>query len=196
MTSRVVVALVASMFVGCSQSNPVAPTDVAREQGTMPAVTPNTTPPQAFVALRHETLASVPLERTFGVNGVGVQSAQLYFGFADLPIFEVVLRGNTHRMLVAVHGATPNFDTIVARLTDDVDDVMSFRTLLLPNGIGDSPSSTIPESELLPGVDLQGVSINRIRLKIDEFDIVSPGSDPNQDGIWTDFHLAATLFIE
>ena len=188
LTCRVIVALSAATVIACSHSNPAAPAE-------LPAATSSATTAPLMAPFADHTLVSVPLVSTFGVNATGIKSVRLFFGFPDVPIFDVVLHGHTHRMLVA-GPSTPGFDTIAARLTDQVDDVMSFRSLLLPNGVGDGPDETTLQSILLPGVNLQGASIKRIRLKIEDFSIVSPGSDPNGDGMWTDYRFAATLFIE
>ena len=187
-TSRRIVALGAATIIGCSQYHPAAPTDLAGENGRRDTEA-------EFAASLNDTLASIPLMIAFGVNAIGVTSVRLFLGFPDLPIFDVILHGHTHRMVVA-GSSTPGFDTIIARLTDHVDDVMSFRSVLLPNGVGSGPDDNTLQSILLRDVNLQGASIKRIRLRIEDFSVVSPGSDPNGDGLWTDYRLIATLLIE
>ena len=188
LTSRFLVVLGAATMIACSHESPTSPTDLRNATASLTSESP-------FAASSGQTLASVPILATFGVNAVGITSVHLFLGFPDVPIFDEVLRGNTHRMLVA-GPSTPGFDTIVARLTDQVDDVMSFWSMLLPGGVGQLPGDTVRQSLLLPGVSLQGASIKRLRLKIEDLTIVSPGSDPNGDGSWTDYRLRATLFIE
>src|SRR5688572_20290620 len=153
-TSRALVALGAATIVACSQANPAVPTGISSAGGAATEAT--------LAASADRTLASVPLTVSFGVNATGITSVQLFLGFPDLPIFDVVLKGHTHRMLVA-GPSTPGFDTIVERLTDQVDDVMSFRSLLLPNEVGEGPGDTTLQSILLRGANLQGASIKRLR---------------------------------
>lgn len=187
MTSRAFLVLCAVTIVACSQTNPAAPTAISN------AGPPATEAPIAASA--NHIVASIPLSVSFGVNATGVTSVRLFLGFPDLPIFDVVLKERTHRMLVA-GSATPGFDTIVARLTDQVDDVMSFRSLLLPNEVGQGPADATLQSALLRGANLEGASIKTLRLKIEDLSIVSPGSDAAGNGIWTDYRLRATLLIE
>lgn len=110
MTSRVIVALGAATIIACSHDNPAAPSDV-RYANDRPTTEP------LFAASFGHTLASVPILDSFGVNATGVTSVRLFLGFPDIPIFDEVLHGSTHRMLVA-GPSTPGFDTIVAKLTD------------------------------------------------------------------------------
>jgi hypothetical protein len=151
MTSRVIVALGAATIIACSHDNPAGPSDIRDAKGSVATEV-------SFAASSGQTLAAVPISAAFGVNAVGIKSVRVFLGFPDIPIFDEVLHGNTHRMLVA-GPSTPHFDTIVARLTDQVDDVMSFRSLLLPNGVGQGPDETTRQNILLPGLNVQGASI-------------------------------------
>ena len=49
---------------------------------------------------------------------------------------------------------------------------------------------------LTNGIDLQGTVIDCISLVINDLCLDSPGSDPNDQGNWTDFRFSVTLAIE
>ena len=46
------------------------------------------------------------------------------------------------------------------------------------------------------GTDLQGYEISRVGVRIDDIVLQSPGSDPNGDGIWTDYALRGAFTFE
>ncbi len=96
-------------------------------------------------------------------------------------------------------GDDADFAAFAARLTDGQTSVLSYGV-----NVGNSSASRSPFSELelftvLPpgnnGVDLGGFVIDHFALRFDTLGIVSPGSDPNRDGVWTDFSPSATFSV-
>jgi len=49
---------------------------------------------------------------------------------------------------------------------------------------------------LTNGIDLQGTVIDRFSLVVNDLNLDSPGSDPNNQGVWTDLRFSVTLSIE
>jgi hypothetical protein len=80
--------------------------------------------------------------------------------------------------------ADPQFAAFVANLTNGIDNFCVFSTA--------GSSSASNESGIFGGVlggngiDLAGFQIDKVGLRVDSLAIVSPGSNPNGDGQWTD----------
>jgi len=63
-------------------------------------------------------------------------------------------------------------------------------------GIGQSPLESAFFVGVPPGgngIDLQGFTIDRIDLRFNQLVFNTPGTDPNHNGIWTDFSYDATI---
>jgi hypothetical protein len=94
------------------------------------------------------------------------------------------------------------FARAVASLTDGLPGVIYFG---YPSS-GGSPFHTYAgpyESQVFAsdplgtgGVDLSGLRIDRIGFRLGQIALDSPGSNPNGDGVWTDYRVDATLIIE
>lgn len=98
---------------------------------------------------------------------------------------------------------SPNFQTIVDELTNGESDVMSWDLIARAGSTDVAESATSgTERDFLDGqvgpsgVDLAGYTIDRIGLRADEVLLDSPGSDPNHNGIWTDFVFRGTFLFE
>lgn len=105
--------------------------------------------------------------------------------------------GSTH---VATAASDPNFGFVVAMLTNGVDDTAW--TVVSDDLATGSASNTALESVRIHGglsglliPDLVGHTISSIVLEIDVVEISSPGSDPNLDGVWTDYRLAGRFIL-
>jgi hypothetical protein len=109
---------------------------------------------------------------------------------------DLVLSSATVGTEVSADASTgAGFAGAVASLTNGVGGVVA-----LGSAPGDGPFITYltwPEPVFrLGGVDLAGLVISRIGFRLDEFASHTPGSDPNHDGVWTDFTFGATLILE
>jgi hypothetical protein len=94
----------------------------------------------------------------------------------------------------------PNFEAFVAFLTNGINDPLT--VLAGPGDFGGG--GTVPgyENTILTGLpfgsngfDLHGFNISHITLEFTELTIVSPGSDPNHNGQWTDYTCMADVRI-
>lgn len=108
-------------------------------------------------------------------------------------MFTVDSLGNTQSYS---SGAT--FDALVTLLTNGQNDVLSWNVQNYAGGV----STGVLESyylagspHLLNGIDFAGSSIDHIDLSITNLS-TSPGSNPNGDGVWTDwkFNIAMNVY--
>lgn len=109
-----------------------------------------------------------------------------------------IVPGDEGRSVVADAG-DPGFAGMVARLTNGVDETIRLRLQLTASGIGGygeiGHESTFFNSKTSPGPDFQGFEIESIRFVIEAVGHACPGSDPNHDGIWTDYMLRGRLVV-
>ena len=78
----------------------------------------------------------------------------------------------------------PQFAAFVANLTNGIDNTLVFNTSNA--GSGSTESGIFGGVLGGNGVDLAGFQIDKVGLRVDSLSIVSPGSNPNGDGQWTD----------
>lgn len=90
----------------------------------------------------------------------------------------------------------PNYATTRAALVDGVDSTVEISVY------SSSSSSNAESSDLIqflaadPGeVDLNGWLVERIVLECDTVSVASPGSDPNGNGMWTDYTFTGRVLI-
>jgi hypothetical protein len=145
---------------------------------------------------------------TGGVGGrVITNSMYLAVGFEDqpggrldAPLFDNLLfrPADLGHTFTASLGTDPAFAAFTALLTDG-----------LPNGLcyegaagGGGSSCVSSEGRFfmsLPagnnGIDLAGFDIDHCSLRFDAISFVSPGSDPNGDGLWTDGSYSAAFGV-
>jgi len=98
--------------------------------------------------------------------------------------------------LSAVDG--PTFEQVADRLTDGVDDYVDLQVELG----GGSARQAARESVWIDGglsgtldPDFAGFEIGSVTLVIDAVSFDSPGQDPNNDGIWTDYSFQARIVV-
>ena len=100
---------------------------------------------------------------------------------------------------LADSGSDPAFDELVVFLTNGVEDPLTVRAGIAPDG--GAGARTELESFYfaeLPGgngIDLQGVEIDALGFRYDHLEIHTPGSDPNNDGNWTDIVFDVTFLV-
>ena len=88
----------------------------------------------------------------------------------------------------------PDFDGLVSLLTDGVGQLVQYQFLGSGSGALESEFfSSLPSGG--NGIDFQGFQITSFDLRVNQISFVSPGEDPNGDGIWTDFFLDADIFV-
>jgi len=108
--------------------------------------------------------------------------AGIYFGTSDV--------GRT--FTIASQADDPNFNYVVNALTDGID--QNFEVSMEYGG-----GYNALESQLFAGIgtgpDLIGYQIQSFTLTIDSLTLLSPGSNPNGNGIWTDFGGQVTFGI-
>lgn len=65
-------------------------------------------------------------------------------------------------------------------------------------GLGDGGLESqlfFPAAAGISKIDFQGDEIESITLWLRALTLEIPGKDPNKDGIWTDFQISATIFV-
>src|SRR4051812_20244880 len=91
----------------------------------------------------------------------------------------------------------PSFNLFISRLTNGTNDLLTIVSKVSGGGI--AGANTLESTFLTTppaggnGIDLAGFSIQRIDLSLNQLNISSPGSNPNHNGIWTDYSIQATL---
>jgi len=153
------------------------------------------------------TVASFSLEASAGVpalinsfDGVLCLPPPQESCFSGVP--ELIFPGLTHSgTTIWTDTSSPNFAVIVNELTNGEPGLISWSLEAPITGVGVGIVA-VTERDLLgdqvgpSGVDLAGYTIDRIGLRADSLSFDSPGSDPNGDGIWTDFAVRATFLFE
>jgi hypothetical protein len=99
--------------------------------------------------------------------------------------------GDVGTSRIETSGTTTNFNGFAALMTDGIKEVIVF-----------SPSPGEPsltgfgrsEAAILGHIpDLFGYQIDSVSLTLNSLSFSTPGSDPNQDGLWTDASFSLTL---
>lgn len=91
----------------------------------------------------------------------------------------------------------PTFDVLVRLLTNGVNDQLGWTI----SGSMGGTSSGVSEAaffagnpDVVNGIDFAGSTIDRIDFSVNN-KIASPGSDPNHDGMWTDWNFGLSMNI-
>ncbi|MEO1088573.1 MAG: hypothetical protein AAFY88_30435 [Acidobacteriota bacterium] len=106
--------------------------------------------------------------------------------------------GDAGKIFRANRTTNPNFDSIAATLTNGLDDFYIQLHAIESGGGGTSrlESSVFGDIPGGNGIDLEGFDVTDIIFKVTSFTLESPGSDPNGDGIWTEYLLIGTVTIQ
>jgi len=109
----------------------------------------------------------------------------------------IIRNGDDHKTLVADAGNEPDFATFTHLLTDGVDEEVTACTFIenVGGGATGGAESLFFTGRPGTGPDFAGYTIDRVEFQIDSVLIASPGSDPNHDGIWTDYYLAGRVAV-
>lgn len=134
----------------------------------------------------------------FGTTGLPGESLHPLF---DSMSFQNADSGGT--FIIDSNMDDPDFQNLSTFLTDGVDQWVGASSSLPaggPGGAGIQHESTL--FPFGPGMDAAGYAIDRFELTINSLNIQSPGSDPHNDGNWTDstfnytFRIYATAIPE
>jgi hypothetical protein len=130
----------------------------------------------------------------FGSSYIG-QTALFYLGPVNLGTYSA---GSGNGYLALTSG--PEFDFLVNTFTNGIDDSLGYSISTF--SAGGVSTSTVPESVFFNGapgqkngIDLAGSSIGEIDFFVTN-NISSPGSDPNHDGIWTDYAFSVNMQVQ
>ena len=94
--------------------------------------------------------------------------------------------------------SAPAFANVAGSISDAVPGYIGW-AVLTETGFS---ATTEPESRFFAGamaasgVDLAPYAIQRIGFRVDAVSLSSPGSDPNGDGLWTDWAISGTFLFE
>ncbi len=95
------------------------------------------------------------------------------------------------RLFLTDSATDPHFAAFVSRLTNGVPEFIHHNAF-------DQVDTAVMEAVLFALAsepDLRGYQIHTLGLRFDQIDVRSPGSDPNGDGMWTDFSYSAVLLV-
>jgi hypothetical protein len=145
------------------------------------------------------------LQESGGGDQVGPATFSFYereFKTIQYPIFDsyTFTPSEAGHVFTVTQANDSNFDPLAALLTDGVDEDVGYAFRI--NG-GPGVQLNAPESVFfgnMPnnnpnGFGLKGFKIDSISLVFNQLSLDSPGSNPNGDGIWTDFSFNAELSI-
>lgn len=96
----------------------------------------------------------------------------------------------------------PDFTLLAANLVNGQPERIGWVTAYTPIGADYSGTQTYEAGilagspYLTNGIDFQGMVIDRFSLVVNDLNLDSPGSDPNNQGVWTDLRFSVTLSIE
>jgi hypothetical protein len=95
----------------------------------------------------------------------------------------------------------PEFNEVVAVLTNGVNDFLYFQALGHPGGGGPLDERTeafsfFGDGSGASGIDFKDFIIQCISLRINSLTLNIPGQDPNNDGNWTDYSINYSLLIK
>ena len=132
-------------------------------------------------------------------GGGGMRSLDWEFTFSCGYVVDEV----TPVELLFWHNIGLDYIGATLHITEDMDTDFPFMSSLLTNGINDLLCFGAPghiygvyDYELADGNnDFQGYDITSISLTVNDLTFESPGSNPNGDGIWTDYTYDVTFEI-
>jgi len=165
----------------------------------------DTTAPNDPIAA--ETLAIVPIEGNMGAHTVdnsltftlkiGGPATDLLLNGVALFGQQLLKNGDKGRTLVATAATEPGFNRFVSFLTNGTSDRVGYYFSSSGGGGGTElpAESSFFSGRSGSGVDFAGYTITSLEFHIDSISVVTPGSDPGKDGVWTDFYLSGNLVV-
>lgn len=115
-------------------------------------------------------------------------------GTDTLLLPDTLQNGDRGRDLIAT-GA--GFQRGAVRLSNNINESIRRFTKFPAGGTGGnfSPEATLFQGRPGNGLDFSGYTVTGITFHVDSILVVSPGSDPNGDGNWTDYYLRGSLIV-
>ena len=95
------------------------------------------------------------------------------------------------RLFLADSVTDPHFSAFAGRLTNGIAEFIHYNAY----GRVDTAVMEAALFSLASDPDLRGYPVHTLGLRFDQIDVRTPGSDPNGDGLWTDFSYSAVLLI-
>lgn len=91
-------------------------------------------------------------------------------------------------------GNTSNFAQIETLLANGANDLISFG-ISGNRGLGSAVGGFESSFTFNDGTDFKGFDLKRLTVTVDSLQVASPGSDPNGDGIWSDYSADYSLKV-
>lgn len=116
---------------------------------------------------------------------------------SNAPIFNglKVTPGDVGKTFTVNADTDPNFNQFASYLTDGKPDGMLMN--MGTGSLGRAGGSIGASGNLFGGnPDLAGNKIDSISVRINSMNLVTPGTNPNGDGVWTDQSFNATVIVE
>jgi hypothetical protein len=124
------------------------------------------------------------------INSASDPTPEIGEGFLLLS-FTLTSADNGQTLIASALNMGPSFNSAIALLTNfTLADYIS-ATAMFPDGGGSGDGTT--EVGVL---DLRGQFVGSVKLVIDQLSILTPGTDPNDDGIWTDMFFTGNLVFD
>jgi hypothetical protein len=125
----------------------------------------------------------------FGGDGTGASGIRLFDNFFFTP-------SDVGTSVTVTDAENPEFDDVIAILTNGVNDNLSFETHGYPGGCiigsgGNEAGAFFGDSSGANGIDFENYTITGITLRLEALTL-----DISGDGSWTDFSVTYTIIIE
>lgn len=115
--------------------------------------------------------------------------------FPGIPIFSKRLaQSDVGNPFKVTPGNTANFSQIETLLTNGANDLITFG-ISGNRGLSSSVGRFESSFTLNDAVDFKGFDLRSLTVTVDSLEVASPGTNPNGDGIWSDFSAAYSLKV-
>ena len=197
MMRRSIFALLFIFFLLAASASACSSTDLLPAASTLPPIliashTPTAMPPSIHVGLREQCGSR-------GVNN-DVHYAIRFTSYEgpDIMLVDRTFEHNQETQRILLESG-PVFEHAVTFLTDGHNGWVEIKVQTETGGCESRQSElgfflkNLPEDR--DRVDFAGYDVHTIELRLDEVLIESPGSDPSDDGIWTDVAIHGELIL-
>lgn len=144
-------------------------------------------------------ITNAPIAITWGTP-VQSSGGSFFLGATDSlgqfqPLFDTLPIADSGE--ITLRAGEAGFAQKTAWLTNGQPDPVHYGVVLTPSGATDAFNSFdfIFLVRNAGDPDLSAFALNSVSLVVDSASVVSPGSDPNQDGVWTDLRFYAHLVV-
>jgi hypothetical protein len=152
-----------------------------------------------LVQVHAATLIELPTSLTSGDYGVH-NSLTYSFGTGSYRLFDGIALSSADvgkSFTIGSNTDDPDYSAMVSALTSGVNDnyLREVRTVGGGSLSWQTRASTLFASASLGWPDLRGYEIGSFTLHVNGLSMVSPGTDPNHNGLWTDISASFSLDI-